>query len=85
MKTYPDWQAIIAKAKKAGGDYVLAISDTPASKLYSVRERRHPDLHQPDGYLQAEMRNRAKDPDTGQVRGDLYVAWARARTTERTR
>lgn len=75
---YTDWSVVMRTAKKADGQFVLAVPDAPASMLYSVRERKARGLEQPDGYLQAELRNRHLDDDE-RVRGDLYVAFVRAK------
>ena len=75
---YTDWSAVISRARKADGAFVLAFPDQLSSVLYTVRERKARELHMADGYLMAELRNRHVD-DEGRTRGDLYVAFTRAK------
>lgn len=74
-KRFTLWAEIVLDARRLGGEWFLALSDVPYSTARTVRQRRHPDLHNLDGgALEAEARNVYTD-DAGMRRCDLFVRW----------
>lgn len=75
-KRFTMWAEIVLDARRNGGEWFLALNDVPLSTARTVRQRRHPDLHNlPGGTLEAEPRNLYTD-DAGMRRCDLFVRWA---------
>lgn len=69
------WAGLVADARSAGGRWIAAFPDAPASLVRDIRQRRSQYLHHPDGRLVAQARNVYPNDDTGTEYGDIYVRW----------
>lgn len=79
---YVDWAALVHAARAAGGRWVFAFANAPASMVRDIRQKRSLHLHHPAGELVAEARNRYENPDTGTDYADVYVRWDDTPTKE---
>lgn len=82
---YVYWADLVRDARSAGGRWITAFHDSPATLVRDVRQKRDPRLRHPDGELEAQLRNGYDDDDTGIQRGDVYVRWSDTLTTKEHR
>lgn len=68
------WADVVDQARAAKGKWTLpnTLMGVPTAARRSITDRRHPDLHIPDGRLEADATN-AHRTDDGKTLCDIWV------------
>lgn len=72
---YISWADLVRDARSAGGRWITAFHDAPATIVRDISQQRHPLLRHHDGRLEAQLRNGYLN-ESSLGRGDVYVRWA---------
>lgn len=69
---YRDWAAIVARTRLYPNVWAVRLSNEPVHLARQVRDKRAPELHLEDGYIQARVTN-GHTNELGERRGDVTL------------